>query len=399
MNAKKHLIDGFQQGSFSVNPLEKQIAIVKVQTCINSRTDNQPGDQHRGFQRRTLNNGEKAHQHGCGKSQVSDESELIDLGDFHIGCKNQFILPSMKSISIIIITYNRAADTLQLLKNIAALDSKANLLRETIVLNNASGEDYEIVKTYMANTPDMKGHYVDAPENLGVSRGRNYAAALATGDYFLFLDDDVAIEDAGLLEAVIRSFQHPTPSERPLGVLACKVRYFANREIQVNAFPHKQFARYKDLPWFFTGYYVGCAHVISRQAWQQAGNYPEDFFYGMEEYDLSYRILDLGYTIAYTTAIEIFHKESPEGRRPKSIQLRMMWVNKSIVAWRYLPVGYFFSTAIAWSFFFLLRSRLSLFGWIKGWGQVLQIPFRQSRHSVKPSTLEYLRQVKARLWY
>jgi GT2 family glycosyltransferase len=305
----------------------------------------------------------------------------------------------MRSISIIIITYNRSFDTMQLLSDISKLDQKDSLLKETIVLNNASQEDYGEIKAYIEEHPGIRGRYLDAPGNLGVSRGRNYAAALASGDYLLFLDDDVAIEDTSLLGAVVKAFDQQRDKERPLAVVACKVRYYANREMQVNAFPHKRFEQYKDLPWFLTSYYVGCAHVIAREAWIQAGNYPEDFFYGMEEYDLSYRILDLGYAIAYDAAIEIFHKESPEGRSPKSRQLQMMWVNKSIVAWRYLPGFYFISTAFAWSFFFLASSRFAFTDWFKGWVQVMGIPFRQSRHTLKSTTMDYLRQVKARLWY
>lgn len=305
----------------------------------------------------------------------------------------------MRSISIIIITYNRAGDTLQLLSDIAELDQKDAFLQETIVLNNASTEDYSEIKSFIDKHPAIRGRYLDAPGNLGVSRGRNYAAALASGDFFLFLDDDVVIESTTLLSAVAKAFTQERDKNRPLAVLACKVRYYANREMQVNAFPHKRFEQYKNLPWFLTSYYVGCAHVITREAWNKAGNYPEDFFYGMEEYDLSYRMLDLGYAIAYDAAIEIFHKESPEGRSPKSRQLLMMWMNKSKVAWRYLPGFYFFTTALAWSFFFLVRSRFALADWFKGWVQVIRIPFTESRHTVKSTTLVYLRQVKARLWY
>jgi hypothetical protein len=76
-----------------------------------------------------------------------------------------------------------------------------------------------------------------------------------------------------------------------------------------------------------------------------------------------------------------------------------MWVNKSRVAWKYLPVLYFATTAAAWSFFFLRQSRFDLAGWWKGWGQVFRIPFNQSRQRVKSTTLTYLKQVKARLWY
>ena len=64
-------------------------------------------------------------------------------------------------------------------------------------------------------------------------------------------------------------------------------------EMQVNAFPHKNFSSYlRDQDFFQTYYYAGGAHAIRREVLDRTGNYPVDFFYGMEEYDLSYRILD-----------------------------------------------------------------------------------------------------------
>ena len=49
-------------------------------------------------------------------------------------------------ISIIIITYNRAADTLELLQSLSTQENKAEFLEETLVLNNASAENYDAVR-------------------------------------------------------------------------------------------------------------------------------------------------------------------------------------------------------------------------------------------------------------
>ncbi|MBZ5856363.1 glycosyltransferase family 2 protein [Flavihumibacter profundi] len=305
----------------------------------------------------------------------------------------------MSTISIIIITYNRPEDALGLLQDIEKLNNKAGLLKEVILLNNASSKDYGKVRDFVKQHPDSWFRYIDATSNLGVSMGRNYAASLATGDIFVFLDDDVVIENQDLLNAFAKAFSRNTGMDRRLGTISCKVRYYSNREVQVNAFPHKQYNAYKDLPWFLTGYYVGCAHAFLRECWLAAGNYPDDFFYGMEEYDLSYRVLEAGYAIGYDASVEVFHKESPHGRTAKSEKLQMMWVNKSIVAWRYLPLLYFFTTTIAWSAFYLVKSRFALPGLFKGWIRVLGIPFQQARKQVQPGTRQYLRQVKARLWF
>lgn len=306
---------------------------------------------------------------------------------------------AMHQISIIIITYNRPEDTLELLQGISRLNQQEELLHEVVLLNNASTVSYDAVKEFIAVKGAEKWKWLDAAENLGVSRGRNHAAKLATGDILFFLDDDIVIEDPDILPAIVQAFNRRTENKRKIGVISTKVRYTINREIQVNAFPHKKFTVYKDLPWFLTGYYVGCSHAFLRECWLKAGNYPEDFFYGMEEYDESYRVIEAGYAIGYDASVEVFHKESPLGRTPKAEKLRMMWVNKAVVAWRYLPIPYFFSTCIGWSLFFLRNSKFNLTGFLRGWFQACKIPFAIKRQPISKESRQYLQDVQARLWF
>ncbi|HOA38418.1 MAG TPA: glycosyltransferase, partial [Flavihumibacter sp.] len=81
----------------------------------------------------------------------------------------------MPGISIIIITYNRPDDTIALLKDLHGMH-RQDLLEEVIVLNNASTTSYDEVTEFLGMHPDWPCRFVAAPENLGVSRGRNYAA-------------------------------------------------------------------------------------------------------------------------------------------------------------------------------------------------------------------------------
>jgi GT2 family glycosyltransferase len=119
----------------------------------------------------------------------------------------------------------------------------------------------------------------------------------------------------------------------------------------------------------------------------------------MEEYDLSYRIIDAGYSIVYSDKIVMLHKESPLGRKTKKEKMAMLWINKSKVSWRYLPMVYFFTTAILWSFEYLGKTRFDFSGWLKGWIEIMKIPSSEKRKTVKSTTLEYLTSVEARLWY
>ncbi len=304
----------------------------------------------------------------------------------------------MKLLSFIIITYNRPADALALLQNISQLDKAAGLLEEVIIVNNASTEDYSSVKNFITSTPAIAFKYFDAPENLGVAKGRNFALERGTAPIIIMLDDDAVLQNNNCLINLAEEF-NTINTKRYKAIVSFKVLYFDTLQIQVNALPHKRFDEYKGKHFFETYYYAGGAHAIKREVIEKLGNYPDDFFYGMEEYDLAYRILDAGYSIVYSDRIVMLHKESPLGRKPQKEKLQMMWVNKTKVAWRYLPKKYFYSTAFMWSLQYLKETGFNLGGFFSGWKKVLAIPSNEKRKPIQKATIEYLKKVKARLWY
>jgi GT2 family glycosyltransferase len=308
----------------------------------------------------------------------------------------------MKPLSFVIITYNRPDDMLALAENISGLGGLSEWVEEVIIVNNRSSLSYQVVEDFIAAHSTIPFRYVVAPENLGVSRGRNYAVRLSSSPILVFLDDDALIRNGDALQAVVDIFrpdQPVSPDERTIGIAAFKVYYYATLQLQENAFPHKRFAERKDWPHFDTAYFSGCAHAIRRSVFDEAGFYPENFFYGMEEYDLSYRALDKGYSIRYDNRVTILHKESPAGRLAPREKLCGMWVNKSKVAWKYLPRRYFFSTAFLWSLEYLKKSGWHIGGFIRGWREIARIPGTERRTPVGAAAMAYLRRVKARLTY
>ena len=304
----------------------------------------------------------------------------------------------MKNVSIIIISYNRPYDTLDLLKDIT-LFSNIELLEKVVILNNRSTVDYTEVTNFISENIHIPFHFINAPENLGVSRGRNYATQFANGNILFYVDDDVNLKDKETLQKLLTAFNADKRNDRTLGVVSFKVLHTSNMQMQVNALPHKKFDAHKDLHEFPTYYYAGCAHAKLRQAWLDAGPYPENFFYGMEEYDFSFRMLNKNYYIKYDDSLVVLHKESPLGRNTKAEKLRMMWVNKTKVAWRYLPKKYFYSTFFMWGMFYLVKSRFNFQNFIKGLKESINIPASEKRNPLSKETLNYFKEVDARLWY
>jgi GT2 family glycosyltransferase len=309
----------------------------------------------------------------------------------------------LKPLSFIIITYNRPDDALELLQNIAGLDEAMILLREIIIVNNRSSASYKKVEDYIQSQPALPFKYIEAPDNLGVAKGRNYALKFATAPILILLDDDSVLQNKDALKQTLAAFgQQPagySSIERETAIVSFKVMYYDTLEMQKNGLPHKKYNKYKDKHSFYTYYYAGGAHAIKRDVLELIGDYPEDFFYGMEEYDLAYRIIDKGYAIQYNDSIVMLHKESPLGRKPASEKLKMMWVNKSKVAWRYLPKIYFYSTALLWSFEYLRKTGFTLKQYFRAWKAIKAIPRTERRRPVSKNTIAYLRTVEARLYY
>jgi GT2 family glycosyltransferase len=284
---------------------------------------------------------------------------------------------------------------LALLKNIATLDKKEELLEEVIVVNNNSNTDYSAVELFIKDNPNLPIQYIFSNENLGVAKGRNYAVTFAKAPLLVMLDDDAELENSNALEAIEDTFKN----NPDLAIASFKVKYYSTLNMQVNAFPHKKFEEKKELHFFETYYFAGGAHAIKKEAMEAVGGYPVDFFYGMEEYDLSYKLLAKGFKIVYTDSIVMLHKESPEGRSPHKEKMKMLWINKSKVAWRYLPTKYFLSTTLMWSIEYLIKSNFDILGFCKGWSTVFSVIPKEKRKPLSTSTIAYLKKLEARLWY
>jgi GT2 family glycosyltransferase len=235
-------------------------------------------------------------------------------------------------------------------------------------------------------------------ENVGAAAGKNLLIREARGDAFLIVDDDVVFATSRDLASLASVLEKDFFREAKAGIVQVRVVYHDTKEPQRSAYPSKRRGPARDTE-FLTSFFVGCATLMRKEALDLVGLYPEDWMYAMEEYDLGYRMIDAGYTIGYDPSVTIEHKESREGRLPDDAKLRLQWVNKSIVAWRYLPRRYFVTTALMWSLEYVRRVRGHPAGYLLAWRDVLRIPFVEPRKPIGPDALAYLRKVDARLWY
>ncbi len=302
-------------------------------------------------------------------------------------------------LSLLVVTFNRPDDLLDLLHSLAEQEGVAAVLEEMLILDNGTSADYTQCWDFVGQHPELPIRVLRSAENLGAAAGKNLLMREARSDTYLFLDDDVVFSTSRDLAAAASVLEKNFFRDAKTGIVQLRVVYHDTKEPQRSAYPHKRREPTAEDTEFLTVFIAGGATLMKKEALDEVGLYPEGSLYAMEEYDLGYRVIDAGYSIGYDPSVTIEHKESGAGRLPEQAKLRLQWVNKSLIAWRYLPRRYFVTTALMWSLEYVRRVRGHPRDYLRGWREVARIPFVERRKPIGPEALAYLRKVEARLWY
>jgi glycosyltransferase involved in cell wall biosynthesis len=184
--------------------------------------------------------------------------------------------------SIVITCYNQRQFIAEAVQS--ALSQKASI-REVIVVDDGSRDgSADILKPY-ENSIQLLG----LPKNLGAIEARNRGAALARGDYLIFLDGDdlfvpwtldvyeqlVTQRRPSLIVSGVRHFRGPVPVFGP-GDMPERLEFVEYEALMTKDRPH--------------GWYTN-AIVISRQAFLKAGGWTPGIFH-LDDVDI---ISKLGY--------------------------------------------------------------------------------------------------------
>ncbi len=187
--------------------------------------------------------------------------------------------------------------------------------RHTIVVDNYSNDGS--IEKLQQEFPDVK--YILNENNLGFSRGCNAGAREAYklgADYILILNNDMKVE-AGFLEPAIAEAK----KEPKLGAVTGKIMRKSTPNIFWHAGGHidpfraqgvargmdkKDHGQYDKV--CYTGWASGAMSLIPRATLENVGYYPEEYFFGHEEWDYSTAILRAGLKILYVPDFKSYHK-------------------------------------------------------------------------------------------
>lgn len=208
---------------------------------------------------------------------------------------------------------------------------------------------------------DVPAELIRLPDNVGVPAGRDVGADASSTDVIGFLDDDA--EFRGDPDRVADAF-----GDASVGAVALRLvdeaGETARRHVPRLGGRHPD--RSGDVALF-----LGGASAIRRTAYEQVGGYFTDLFYGHEEVELCWRLVDAGWRICYLADVEVFHPRTTIERHPEGWELTGR--NRVLIARRTLPWPVAIVHVMIW---LLLGARRApsgeargryLAGWKSGW--------------------------------
>ncbi len=219
------------------------------------------------------------------------------------------VRPPSPRVSIIVPVYNHLAHTITCLRALSQQKQKTTF--EVIVVDDCSSDASADL------LPKMRGlHYLRNPQNLGFIGACNAGAAVAQGEYLVFLNNDTAVQ-SGWLDALIDTF-----SLRPdAGLVGAKLVYPDGRLQEAGgivfndgsgwnygrfddpADPRYNFVREVD-------YCSGAAIALPAELFHSLGGFDTHYapaYY--EDTDLAMKVRAAGLSVLYQPASVVIHYE------------------------------------------------------------------------------------------
>jgi GT2 family glycosyltransferase len=212
-------------------------------------------------------------------------------------------------VSVVIVNYRGAADTIQCLAGLGALDWPAERL-EIVVVDNASGDGS--AQRIRAAAPGVR--VIESKKNTGFAGGCNLGVARSTGDYIAFINSDARPDPRWLSEAVA-----VLKADSTVGVVACKVVDwdgnkidFVDGHVNFTGHGYKLEAGKDDTGEWDSAkdvlFATGSAMVARADTFRRVGGFDEQFFMFFEDVDLGWRMNLFGYRVRYVPESLVFHK-------------------------------------------------------------------------------------------
>jgi len=255
----------------------------------------------------------------------------------------------MTKLSIIIVSYNTKGILEKCLRSLINNIKKYSFQSEIIVVDNGSTDGtIKLIQNlkFKVQNESLKFQIIKNNKNLGYGRANNQGIKIAQGEYILFLNSDVVVNDVNF-KKILDYFD----GDQKVGVMTAKV-VLTSGEIDPachRGFPtpwrafcyfiklEKIFGKLPILNKIFGGYHLtyldlnviheidspsGAFYLTKKIILDKVGAFDEAFFMYGEDLDLSFRIKKAGYRIIYYPKEKVIHHKYQSGFRAKDKNIK-----------------------------------------------------------------------------
>ncbi len=254
-----------------------------------------------------------------------------------------------KSVSIIILNYNRNQDTLECLKS---LKNQTYKNFEILLVDNGSEYNsfFELKRELKEFKEDLDIILIRIEVNVFFTSGNNKALKIANGEYICLLNNDTIVSpdfiekmvyfleensDAGMISPKIKVFKNKNYLWYAGAYLNLKKSGVSKLRGRWQFDPHNQ--KYNEVS--LTDYAAGTALFLKKEVIDKIGLLDEIFFMYHEETDWNLRAKEKGYKIYYVPTTIVYHKVTPSISK-KALLLRQFFFNRNtqILVWKHAKI-------------------------------------------------------------
>ena len=212
-------------------------------------------------------------------------------------------------VSVILVNFRGASDTLEAIDHLGRLDWPADRLEIVVVENNSGDDSAERIRSAAPHVL-----LVESAENLGFAGGCNLGVAKSSGEFVAFLNNDAKPDSGWVVAAVARFAESPR-----IGAVASKVLDWDGELVDYIG---------SALTWYGMGYKpftaevdsaampvpddvlfgTGSAMFVRRSVFDELEGFDERYFMFFEDVDFGWRLNLRGWRYAYAATSIAFHK-------------------------------------------------------------------------------------------
>jgi GT2 family glycosyltransferase len=206
---------------------------------------------------------------------------------------------------IIILDWNRPDFTIAAIRS--ALEQSSIRRTVWVVDQGSTRENRGKLAAFCEGRRDVHVHWLG--RNVGVAEGRNIASRLGSAPYIIGLDNDALFTDSECVARAVARLE----AQPQLGGLAFRI-IDADTGSEEPYWDYPAAHLHTEHPWFEVTRFLGGGHALRRAAFERAGGYDAELFFGGEERDIAWRMLNLGYRMRLYRDLSVVHNSVTDSK-------------------------------------------------------------------------------------